>query len=87
MNGNHLDTGFVGTPYLLPALSRAGLHSTAYDLLLQEEYPGWLYEVNLGATTIWEAWDALDVDGRLTGEMSLNHYAFGSVAEWIYSEC
>lgn len=86
-NGNHLDTGFVGTPYLLPALSRAGLVSTAYDLLLQEEYPGWLYEVNLGATTIWEAWDALDSDGRLTGEMSLNHYAFGSVAEWIYTEC
>lgn len=86
-NGNHLDTGFIGTPYLLSALSRAGLDSVAYDLLLQEEYPGWLYEVNQGATTIWEAWDALDSDGRLTGEMSLNHYAFGSVAEWIYSGC
>ena len=43
--------------------------------------------MDLGATTIWEAWDALDSEGRLTGEMGLNHYAFGSVAEWIYSEC
>lgn len=84
-NGGHLDTGFVGTPYLCFALTRAGYHELACRLLLKDDYPSWLYQVKKGATTVWEAWDALDENGRLTGEASLNHYAYGSVAEWIYA--
>ncbi len=59
----------------------------AYDLLLQEEYPSWLYEVNHGATTIWEHWDGLKEDGTFwNAEMnSFNHYAYGSVIDWVYS--
>lgn len=87
-NGNHLSTGFAGTAYLCQALTEAGLKETAYDLLLNEDYPGWLYEVNAGATTIWERWDALLPDGSVNGtEMnSLNHYAYGAVAAWIYQD-
>jgi alpha-L-rhamnosidase len=84
-NQGHLDTGFVGTPLLLAALSESGNIRTAYDLLLNREKPGWLYQVLSGATTVWEAWDALDENGNLTGTASLNHYAFGSVVQWIYN--
>mgnify|MGYP001509506702 CR=1 len=85
-NNNHLSTGFVGTAYLCRALSQVGLTSMAYDLLFNEDYPGWLYEVNLGATTIWERWNSLLEDGSIssTGMNSLNHYAYGVIMEWIY---
>ena len=84
-NGNRLQTGFVGTPYLLHALSRNGYADVAYSLLLQDEFPSWLYCVKQGATTIWERWDSRDVDGRiLEGMNSFNHYAYGSVADWVY---
>lgn len=85
-NGDKLLTGFVGTGYLCEALSQVGLADKAYTLLLNEEYPGWLYEVNLGATTIWERWNSLLPDGSIssTGMNSLNHYAYGAIAEWIY---
>src|SRR5690606_13364899 len=56
-NGYHLTTGFVGTPYLCFALSNNGYHDTAIRLLLQDSYPGWLYSVAKGATTMWEHWD------------------------------
>lgn len=84
--GNHLATGFVGTAYLCPALSETGHVEEAYHLLLNEDYPGWLYEVNLGATTIWERWNSLLPDGSIssTGMNSLNHYAYGVISEWIY---
>lgn len=85
-NNMHLDTGFVGTPYLCLALTKAKQCDTAIQLLLQKEIPGWLGEVKLGATTIWEAWDALDEHGHLTGDASLNHYAYGSVVEWIFAD-
>ncbi len=86
-NGNRLMTGFVGTPYLLYALCENGYAKTAYDLLLQEEYPSWLYEVDHGATTIWEHWDGIRDDGTLwSADMnSYNHYAYGSVVDWLYS--
>ncbi len=86
-NGNKLKTGFVGTPYLLYALSENGYTETAYSLLLQEEYPSWLYEVNHGATTIWEHWDGIRDDGTFwsTDMNSYNHYAYGSVVDWLYS--
>ena len=80
-----LKTGFVGTPMLCPTLTAAGREDLAFSLLLNEEYPGWLYEVKLGATTIWERWNSLLADGSIsdTGMNSLNHYAYGSIAEWI----
>ena len=85
-NNGYLNTGFVGTPILCMALSENGQNQLAYDLLLNEDYPGWLHEVNLGATTVWERWNSLEEDGSIsgTGMNSLNHYAYGSIAEWIY---
>ena len=82
----HLKTGFVGTPILLPMLSECGRSDMAYDLLLYEGYPGWLYEVKMGATTVWERWDSVGPDGIIAdnGMNSLNHYAYGSAAEWIF---
>ncbi len=85
-NDGHLATGFLGTPLLCPTLSKFGEHELACELLLNEEYPGWLYEVNLGAVTIWERWNSVNPDGTLssTGMNSLNHYAYGSIVAWIY---
>lgn len=84
--GTHLMTGFVGTPYILHALSSYGHSDIAYSLLLRKEYPSWLYPVTKGATTMWEHWDGLKEDGSFwSAEMnSFNHYAYGSVADWVY---
>jgi alpha-L-rhamnosidase len=84
----HLRTGFVGTPYLCRVLSNNGANEQAYRLLLNEDYPSWLYAVNLGATTIWERWDSLKPDGAYSStEMnSFNHYAYGSIVEWMYRD-
>ena len=85
-NGTRLQTGFVGTPYLLHALSQNGYVELAYDLLLQESYPSWLYSVKQGATTIWEHWDGVNDKGEFWSKdmNSFNHYAYGSVADWVY---
>ena len=85
-NGTRLKTGFVGTPYLLHALSQNGYTETAYDLLLQDKFPSWLYSVKQGATTIWEHWDGKNEKGEFWSKdmNSFNHYAFGSVADWVY---
>ncbi|MGF7030759.1 alpha-L-rhamnosidase [Paenibacillus mucilaginosus] len=85
-NGYHLSTGFVGTPYLCFALSNSGYHDTAVKLLLQESYPGWLYSVSKGATTIWEHWDSIKPDGSFWSDdmNSFNHYAYGAIGEWMY---
>ena len=82
----HLETGFVGTPYLLHALSDNGYAGTAYDLLLRREYPSWLYPISKGATTAWEHWDGIKPDGTMwsTDMNSFNHYAYGAVADWMY---
>lgn len=84
--GNHLTTGFLGTPYLCHVLSRFGHADVAYDLLLQETYPSWLYPVKMGATTIWERWDGQKPDGSFqTADMnSFNHYAYGAIGDWMY---
>ncbi len=86
-NGNKLQTGFVGAPYILYALSDNGYANVAYDLLLQNEYPSWLYEVEHGATSIWEHWDGIKDDGSFWSKdmNSYNHYAYGSVMDWVYS--
>ena len=85
-NGNRLTTGFVGTPYLLHALSENGYAQTAYDLLLQTEAPSWLFSVKMGATTVWEHWDSRKADGSFwSADMnSFNHHAYGAVADWLY---
>lgn len=86
-----MQTGFFATEHLLPLLADNGQVELAYDLLLNEECPGWLYQVNRGATTTWERWDALRPDGtvnesKMNGDnmVSFNHYSFGSVGEFYY---
>lgn len=81
----HLVTGFVGTPYFCHALSQNGHVKEAYDLLLKDDFPSWLYQVKMGATTVWEHWDGLKPDGTMwSPDMnSFNHYAYGAIAEWI----
>lgn len=87
-NKGHLNTGFVGTPILCQALTKSGHHKTAVDLLLNEDYPGWLYSVNLGATTIWERWNSVLPDGTINpeGMNSLNHYTYGSIEAWMFAD-
>ena len=82
----HLTTGFLGTPYLTQVLTRFGYLDVAYDLLLQDTYPSWLYPVTQGATTIWERWDGQRPDGSFQspGMNSFNHYAYGAVGDWMY---
>ena len=84
--GDKIVTGFVGTPLILRVLSSLGADALAYTVLLNEEYPGWLYQVNLGATTVWERWNSLEPDGTVssTGMNSFNHYAHGAVGEWMW---
>lgn len=84
--GNHLTTGFLGTPYLCHVLTRFGYLDLAYTLLLQDTYPSWLYPVKMGATTIWERWDGVKPDGSFQnpGMNSFNHYAYGAIGDWMY---
>lgn len=84
--GNHLSTGFLGTPYLCHVLSQNGRTDVAYDLLLQETFPSWLYPVKMGATTIWERWDGQKPDSTFqdVGMNSFNHYAYGAIGDWMY---
>ena len=85
IEANHglLGTGFLGTPYLLEELVKAGYPAVAYKLLLNTAYPSWGYQVEHGATTIWERWngDQMLHDPSMN---SFNHYAYGAVADWIY---
>ncbi len=80
-----IGTGFIGTPALLPALIKIGEWALARDVFLQEDVPGWLYQVKMGATTIWERWDAIQPDGSIYNPQmnSYNHYAYGSVCQWL----
>ena len=85
-NGGKMSSGFVGTPHILHALSENGRVDKAYDLLLCEENPSWLFSVNHGATTIWEHWDSIGDDGRFWNDNknSFNHCAYGSVFDWVF---
>jgi alpha-L-rhamnosidase len=80
-----IGTGFIGTPALLPALVKIGEAGLAAEVFLQEEVPGWLYQVKMGATTIWERWDAIQPDGSIYNPQmnSYNHYAYGAVCQWL----
>lgn len=81
----HLSTGFVGTPLLAPVLTALGRPDVAYKLLLQETYPGWLYPVLQGATTMWERWNSYTHEHGFgdAGMNSFNHYAYGAIGEWM----
>ena len=83
-NGYCLDTGFVSTPFLLNVLCENGHQNLAYKLFFQKKCPSWLYEVEHGATSIWESWNAIRPDGKIL-PVSYNHYAFGCVGKWMYS--
>ena len=84
--GWHLSTGFLGTPRLLPALTAAGRTDVAHRLLRQRTFPSWGYQIDKGATTMWERWDSIKPDGSFqdVGMNSFNHYAYGSVGSWMY---
>ncbi len=89
-----IQTGFLGTPLVLFALSNAGHVDQAYRMLLRRETPSWLYQVDRGATTVWERWDAIRSDGSIHGGdmdiadggsmLSFNHYAYGAMIDWVY---
>jgi alpha-L-rhamnosidase len=78
----HLGTGFLATPYLLPVLAETGHADVAYELLLQDTEPSWLVMVDRGATTMWERWDGVSVDG--VPHESLNHYSKGAVISFLH---
>ena len=82
-----IKTGFTGTPLILLVLFDNGLDDYAYRILFNEECPGWIYTIKLGATTIWERWNSLLEDGTISGinMNSFNHYSYGSVCEAIFS--
>ncbi|TKG92899.1 alpha-L-rhamnosidase [Puteibacter caeruleilacunae] len=82
----HLTTGFLGTPMISFILSDYGYYDEAFMLLMRKKYPGWLYPVTKGATTIWERWDGIKPNGSFQyhGMNSFNHYAYGAIANWLY---
>ncbi|MFF8934557.1 family 78 glycoside hydrolase catalytic domain [Streptomyces paradoxus] len=82
----HLRTGFIGTPLLLPALSRIGRDDLAYTMLLHKDYPSWGYEIAKGGTTMWERWNSIMPDGEFgpVDMNSFNHYAYGAVGDWMF---
>ena len=86
-DGFRIRCGFIGAPLLCTVLAECGMSDLAYDFLLKEDFPSWLYCVNLGATTIWERWNSVGPDGTIsdTGMNSLNHYSYGSVMEFVYA--
>lgn len=86
LHKGHLTTGFVGTAYLCHALTDNRKHQLAEDILLAEDYPGWLYAVRRGATTIWERWNSILPNGDFdqSGMNSLNHYSYGAIGDWLY---
>ncbi len=81
-----IGTGFIGTPAILPALTMHGMADLAEKILLNRKVPGWLYQVDRGATSIWERWDALGEDGTIYDPdmNSYNHYAYGAVCQWLF---
>lgn len=83
---HHLKTGFLGTPWLLPALSSIGRDDLAMRLLLNDDYPSWGFEIRMGATTVWERWNGIGPDGDFgPADMnSFNHYANGAVGDWMF---
>lgn len=86
-DNNHLRTGFLGTPWLLPALCKIGREDLAMQLLLNEDYPSWGFPISIGATTMWERWNSIRANGEFgpVDMNSFNHYAYGAVGEWMFA--
>jgi alpha-L-rhamnosidase len=85
---DHPSTGIQTTHRMMLELTRNGHHAEAWRLLNLRTVPSWGYMVEMGATTIWERWDGF-VKGRGfqdPGMNSFNHWAFGSVGEWVWRE-
>ncbi len=84
----HLKTGFLGTPWLLPALSKIGRDDLAMRLLLNEDYPSWGFPITMGATTMWERWNSIQPGGDFgpVDMNSFNHYAYGAVGDWMFAK-
>ena len=87
-HGDCLQTGFLGTAYLMETLTECGMSDVAYTLLLQRKVPSWLYPVEHGATTIWERWNSYTAEAGFGPVMmnSFNHYAYGAVLAWMYKD-
>ena len=93
-NENRMATGFLGTKDILPALSAYGHHDLACQLFTSREFPSWAYEVENGATTVWERWDSYTKEHGFNGISGTNnaamnsfsHYAFGAVMGWAYRD-
>jgi alpha-L-rhamnosidase len=85
-HGNCLQTGFLGTSILMKTLTDNGMADIAYEILFQHGYPSWLYSIDNGATTIWERWNSYTLERGLgpVGMNSFNHYAYGSVCQWLW---
>jgi alpha-L-rhamnosidase len=81
-----LSTGFVGCGLLLPTLTENGRTDVAYHLITNRKYPSWGYSIDQGATTMWERWNSYTKDKGFgdPGMNSFNHYAYGSVGEWMF---
>jgi alpha-L-rhamnosidase len=84
----HITTGFIGASLVNPVLSEFGYDDLAYMLLMRKDYPGYLYPITKGATTIWERWDGIKPDGSFqdAGMNSFNHYAYGAIGNWMYQQ-
>ncbi|MBM4160147.1 MAG: alpha-L-rhamnosidase [Ignavibacteria bacterium] len=78
--GYHLDTGIIGSRYLLDVLTNHGHGEAAFKVAAQRSYPGWGYMVQEGATTLWERWEKIEGGGM----NSHNHIMLGSVDAWFY---
>ena len=88
-NNYKFATGFLGTKHVMLALSKYGFHDVSYKLFLQKEYPSWGYSIENGSTSIWERWNSFTKDNSKNSDLnaamnSFSHYAFGSVAEWMF---
>lgn len=87
-DNNHLQTGFLGTPWLLPALTKIGRDDLAMQILLNQDYPSWGFPISMGATTMWERWNSIQPDGTFgpVDMNSFNHYAYGAVGDWMFGK-
>jgi alpha-L-rhamnosidase len=82
-NGDRLDTGLLSTAHLLPLLSDNNHDTLAYDILLGEKAPSWMYEIRRGATTIWEMWRAIEESGNVVS-VSQNQPGLSTIGDWLY---
>ncbi len=81
-NDYKIGTGFLSTGFLCEVLTRYGYKDVAFKVITQNKAPGWIYEVEHGATTIWETWESVTEDGRVSA--SHNHYSSGAVLDWFF---